>query len=805
MPTIVNALFDGVRPQYFDTMNGLKPLSGGRLIFCNAGTSTLKAIYSNAFDRLTPLTNPLILDADGYVPEGGVWLGDGAYKVFWQRRLNPDQSPEAWGDLWETDNILGVNTGLSSGSGLNVIYLNNVSELQSLDPTGIDLIGVTGYYTENDLGGVRWFKWYESNSTPTDNGMIFARTASPTVGRFIGVLDGQDYIPASWYGATASAPYPVNSRILALQSYCANNKKTMFLQGGTYYLDNDLTLNIGGSLVLDVGVVFRREASAPTTIQINITPLSLLINGKERINYSSDELIKIAPTTLIDLLPEWWGLDYAKIITSGSKGRLLFTQGYNIGGTSLDFSGFECYFKADSFMNSTLFVANRLTFGIVNSDLGAYNIFRVTSGEPYPYLFKNDVYAKWLISDSANYLDADHTRICISASNNGTEFGRVIYDLSFTQRENTTDTNYTRLITAVFKDVQILSFGTNTRYKFFANDFEGEAFVSQTNPIQPIPQGDLLVSWYDFRFGANSTQSANNANIFYEMIYCAAENNIAIDGQNKPIKFDGDATTPSASGGYLTIKNMNVFSNYIINLNNAGGGISYLLIMDSEFSALGSAQSCTLRFLEGDNFYLSNCTLTYAIAECDNNVYINNNRFFGSFISNSTGENIRITNNYCKAQVNDTSFIYIGATLEPQKWFVKGNTFVQAPFGIAEMFNVGGRNYVYNALITCAENFGGERCATKITLRNKTTLANNNSTASVVPIGNKIYFFSLASGAIINEPMESFVIMRLAGIAPTTDNWVFTDDLIHGISMLSIPVAIGTSGFTFKITTSSAD
>jgi len=119
----MNILFDGVRPQYFDTKNGLKPLVGGRLSFYDAGTDTLKAIYTNAFDRITNLPNPLILDADGYVPEAGVWLGDGSYKVKWERRINPNEMPEAWEELWVTDNVFGVGSSVSSGS-LNVIFLS---------------------------------------------------------------------------------------------------------------------------------------------------------------------------------------------------------------------------------------------------------------------------------------------------------------------------------------------------------------------------------------------------------------------------------------------------------------------------------------------------------------------------------------------------------------------------------------------------------------------------------------------------------------------------------------------------------
>jgi len=362
---------------------------------------------------------------------------------------------------------------------------------------------------------------------------------------------------------------------------------------------------------------------------------------------------------------------------------------------------------------------------VVGSDQGATNLFRVASGEPYPFLFKNDVFARWLISDSANYLDANHTFICISATMNGTQFGHVIFDIDFIQRANTTDSTYTRLTNIEFRDCTISSFGTNTRYKLYANSFDGVAFVTQATPIQPVPNGDILVSWYDFRYGANSTQSANNANIFYELTFNAVANSLAIDGEDLAIKFDSD-TIPqlSVSNFDLTMKNMNIYSNYVINLKTTTVG-GYLLknvsIFDSKFSAGGSAQACSIKFLSGDSLNVHNCQLTYAGIECDNNVYITNNRFYGSTISNSTGNNVHILNNYCKAQVNDTSFIYIGSTLEPQQWEVKGNTFLKLSGGSALMFNVGTRDIITNTItncsITCIDNFGGEFFDTEIKFR----------------------------------------------------------------------------------------
>lgn len=63
-------------PQYFDDEGNV--LSGGKLYFYESGTSTLQDTYSDS--ALTvPNTNPVILDADGRLPDD-VYLS-GAYKV----------------------------------------------------------------------------------------------------------------------------------------------------------------------------------------------------------------------------------------------------------------------------------------------------------------------------------------------------------------------------------------------------------------------------------------------------------------------------------------------------------------------------------------------------------------------------------------------------------------------------------------------------------------------------------------------------------------------------------------------------
>ncbi|MBA4274124.1 MAG: hypothetical protein C0436_00565 [Alphaproteobacteria bacterium] len=62
--------------RFFTQTGTLAPLAFGKLWSYAAGTNTPQALYSDA-GGLTPLANPVILDANG---EAQVWMGANAYK-----------------------------------------------------------------------------------------------------------------------------------------------------------------------------------------------------------------------------------------------------------------------------------------------------------------------------------------------------------------------------------------------------------------------------------------------------------------------------------------------------------------------------------------------------------------------------------------------------------------------------------------------------------------------------------------------------------------------------------------------------
>ena len=71
MTTVSLSIFGGVGAQFFD--NNGNPLSGGKIYTYEAGTTTPLATYTSS-TGVTTHTNPIILDSNGRVPNGGeIW------------------------------------------------------------------------------------------------------------------------------------------------------------------------------------------------------------------------------------------------------------------------------------------------------------------------------------------------------------------------------------------------------------------------------------------------------------------------------------------------------------------------------------------------------------------------------------------------------------------------------------------------------------------------------------------------------------------------------------------------------------
>lgn len=166
-------LLPPLKQRFFDS-NGA-PLVGGKLFSYIAGTTTPSGTFADS-GGVTPNTNPIILDANGYA---NVWIavGGGAYKfvledslgdVLWtvdNVTLSAASVPSGWTIFNITDgesptNLTGITVDLSSYSsalynveikrGTTVISVGQIA-IQNLNGTGRV---VTGLFMANEQHGV---------------------------------------------------------------------------------------------------------------------------------------------------------------------------------------------------------------------------------------------------------------------------------------------------------------------------------------------------------------------------------------------------------------------------------------------------------------------------------------------------------------------------------------------------------------------------------------------------------------------------------------------------------------------------
>lgn len=105
--------FGGVGAQFLDNSGNV--LTGGKIFTYAAGTTTNQATYTSSLG-ITPLPNPIILDAAGRVPTGEIWLTDGLIYKFVLKDSNDVL-------IATYDNITGINS--------NFVAFTNQQEIQT--------------------------------------------------------------------------------------------------------------------------------------------------------------------------------------------------------------------------------------------------------------------------------------------------------------------------------------------------------------------------------------------------------------------------------------------------------------------------------------------------------------------------------------------------------------------------------------------------------------------------------------------------------------------------------------------------
>ena len=290
--TTPNTLFYDPRPQFEDA-NGAPLDLGSTLTFYSAGTTTPKAIYADS-SLNTPLNNPLTLDAGGYVPEGGVWLAEGSYKLVVKNSLGATE--------WTQDNIAGA--GLSGGGSAAFGYVDSIEELRNITAGTLPLVYVSGYYGVG-TGGNKFF-YFDANSTATDDGgAVIAPQGTPATGRWL-ALWASPFMTLEDWGCQTGNAFSNASAIENMIAFAnANPTYECVCTEGEWYLNGNVDFSGDISVTVRNGCRFRGLTGVHT---LTFSCTTLTIETREELaEQGLSSLLSLIITTPIEVYPKWWG------------------------------------------------------------------------------------------------------------------------------------------------------------------------------------------------------------------------------------------------------------------------------------------------------------------------------------------------------------------------------------------------------------------------------------------------------------------------------------------------------------------
>lgn len=247
-----------------------KPLFG-RIDFCEANTTTPKAVYS--IDGVS-LGSTVYINGKSSVQ---IMLDDSDYTAYYYRYIGDsdmtvDDNEESW---------LHFKTALIKEQNINITYdlpfrtVNTIDELRALeDMSNGDLVYVFGYEEKGDIAP-RIFKWIENSPGSTDDGGYYIKSNSITSGVWIWIVEG-DLIDVRYFGAFPnSTSTDTNCQLgkIANATHIANqlNKNLYFSScsngaTGYYLFDGSNTLSLEKDIICDEVRFVVKEGTTGTSI-----------------------------------------------------------------------------------------------------------------------------------------------------------------------------------------------------------------------------------------------------------------------------------------------------------------------------------------------------------------------------------------------------------------------------------------------------------------------------------------------------------------------------------------------------------
>lgn len=678
---MTKAFYSSPRARFLDS-NG-NPLSNGRVSFYEPNTTTLKTIYSDVTEN-TPAPNPMLLDAEGYVQDGGVWLGQGRYKFKLDKAIvpSPDVNEDAdFQELWTIDNILG--DGLPVDGAVNAVFVGTIADMiQLTPPSDYSLVYCAGYYQAGDGGG-GFFHYDSGNGDIADDGVIISPAGAPALGRFVRILQGGE-ITNKMYGAFELNPSANEGKISSGLSYAFSNGLQFRFVPSQIDITLSTTFTFKANVVFDAGFRFyvdpleseRKYTFLAKTFTFN--GRSPLISGSANITLVSDDKS--------DVYPELWGAISGQDCYQGFlkadgnyNSSLVIDQVYDINATGVPspqlVSLYNLHFTQFGKINSTIQTdVNVYTWEKEMYDFWNIPFDKLTYRESMTCFYMAHWGTDWT-SDTGRY-----SSMIIAVTQSGLYEKTLIYDYKRLGNVSIYDDGaglyYDKIRSVVHEGTTIVHASNVDMGYLSAGDYAIFLPNQDPTPVLKVSSQKINPLW----FGANDYASYTPTNASYNTLALNRCFRTKFRGEKGII--DGGGADFQVSGAVVTtekvnIKNLSVFSTDATTFTGSdvfifsnGGSLENVKILQNS-STISNSVSLT-----GGNWTLKDCYF-----KSTNGALINTgtlNVSGSEFISNSASVNaFTITCGSLRFTSNRTEKLTTSITkLTTEHGFIDSNDFV---------------------------------------------------------------------------------------------------------------------------------
>lgn len=502
--------YSSPRARFFNS-NG-QPLAEGRVSFYFNGTSTLKQVYTDSSEA-TPAQNPQLLDIEGYVREGGVWLGQGLYDIV----LESSDGAGGYLTEWTMEGVPGQSV-VPTGSVGDVAFVTDIGSLIDLPAGQYGAAYVFGYFSPND-GGQGWFIWEGSSSAASDGGAIIAPAGAPALGRWKRVFSTSEASVAHW-GATPTAPGSVNFALESAMDYvnASGSLKTLIVPTG------ELTINANVTFVGDYRLELQQGAKFVGSGNVTIQCADAEMLGRFGLVGPNVNLAWF-PRSGADVdMYAWYDRNptdqVASFGSANAIGRILMTGFYTINSVAL---AQPQIVERAHFMPGCQLVVDSpvafITFRDATFEAGVEGCVTGTARESLQFDCELPVKAV----SNALTLNSAYEKALQCATGNGTWRGRLLWDTRDSVTITYSDLTYD-FESRVTEPVRVAGEFNMGR---IVNSGREQVFHTSSTQTPILANGTIYATWWGVGHAQNATTWANNKESIIKSLRCQRVSKVA--------------------------------------------------------------------------------------------------------------------------------------------------------------------------------------------------------------------------------------------------------------------------------------